>query len=160
MTVREYREFERSEAWHRWQSTILGDDNWDAISYYGKRWNMVLWDACFQTAIRHVLNEYRDGSGEGLSDPNVRLQRAKKIAELEMLSEGYAPPHFKGVARCKQCGFVASATELHGHVIASCDWCNFPGVQNGRREEFKERDGECFAESGGCGGGHVPTEAA
>ena len=161
MTVREFREFERSVEWSRWQSTILGGDNWDVIECLGKRWNMVLWDHCFADSMRMVLQEYRDGLGEGLSDPNVRLQRAKKLAELEMLSAGYAPPHFKGVARCKSCGFVASAIEQHGHVIARCDWCDFPGVQNVRRERAEQAEAtECADGSLDGGRGYLVQEAA
>ena len=156
MTVREFREFERTEEWARWQSTILGGDDWAALEWGGRRWNGLMWDHCLAAATRIVLQQYRDGQqGEGLSDPNVRLQKARKIAELEMLSLGYAPPHFNGVAKCAHCGFVAAVRELHGRVIGNCDWCNFPGVLNGlhRRGSLSGsgRAGDSDDSGQGCG---------
>lgn len=47
-----------------------------------------------------------------------------QLAERYMLEAGYAPPHWKGTAKCSHCGTVIVSARDNNKNLVGCPWCN------------------------------------
>ena len=82
-----------------------------------KQQSQDIWDSLFAGCLADAVETCREMS------PDRRYQYAWNRAEVLMVEEMYAPPHFTKLGKCRACGPVFLPASSKEAEVANCPWC-------------------------------------